>query len=116
VESIDDFAFCACISLTEIVIPDSVTRIGWDAFGWCESLTSITIPENVTSIGNYAFGYCSRLTSIDLSNHDVPPTLKGASAIPYSNNNLIIYVKPGTLSKWKSATNWSTMSSKFREK
>lgn len=48
----------------DVVIPDSVTSIGEEAFYKCESLTSITIPDSVTRIGDYAFSECSNLTSI----------------------------------------------------
>ena len=45
-------------SLTQIVIPDSVTEIGYFAFSDCSSLTSIAIPNSVTNIGDYAFQNC----------------------------------------------------------
>ena len=44
-----------CRSLTDIVIPNSVTSIGDGAFNGCESLTNIVIPNSVTSIGDGAF-------------------------------------------------------------
>ena len=54
---IADEAFEGCTSLTGIVIPDSVTRIGKGAFWNCSSLTSVTIPDSVTEIGWDAFGF-----------------------------------------------------------
>ena len=53
--------------LTGIVVPNSITSIGADAFYGCSSLTSITIPDSVTSIGSQAFSDCTSLTSIKLS-------------------------------------------------
>ena len=41
-----------------VVIPDSVTRIGGWAFSGCTGLTSIVIPDSVTSIGDWAFSGC----------------------------------------------------------
>ena len=53
-------AFWGCCSLTDIVIPDSVTSIGDKAFYRCSSLTSFVIPNGVTRIGTWTFlGYSS---------------------------------------------------------
>ena len=48
--------------VTELVIPDSVTRITGYAFYNCESLTKVEVPDSVTSIGYYVFGGCTSLT------------------------------------------------------
>ena len=61
VKIICDSAFFGCYSLSEIVIPSSVTSIGHSAFFFCESLTSIAIPSSVTSIGDCAFEGCESL-------------------------------------------------------
>ena len=63
VDSIHNYAFYGCSSLTSVTIGNSVTSIGKNAFGYCSSLTSITIPNSVTSIGDDAFYYCSSLRS-----------------------------------------------------
>lgn len=53
-------------SITKCIIPDSVIRIGDEAFSFCKSLMEITIPNSVTSIGNSAFFSCSSLKDITI--------------------------------------------------
>ena len=68
VTKIGDEAFSDCKSLQSITIPNSVTSIGDEAFRNCESLQSITIPNSVTSIGNRAFEHCYSLQSVTIPN------------------------------------------------
>ena len=63
---IPDEAFDSCNNLTNVIIPDGVTTIGYYAFSSCSSLTSVTIPDSVTSIGYSAFSGCSSLTSVTI--------------------------------------------------
>ena len=60
--------FSGCGSLSSILLPNSITTIGSNAFYSCSSLTGITIPNNVTSIGEYAFCGCSELATINIPN------------------------------------------------
>jgi len=76
--------------LKELTIPDTVFRIGKEAFAWCNNLKEVTLPEglesieyglfwnakklekvnipsSVTNICDYAFALCESLTSIQLS-------------------------------------------------
>ncbi len=66
VTSIGYYAFGGCSGLTTIEIPASVTSIGYYAFENCSGLTTIEIPASVTSIGNSAFSDCSGLTTITI--------------------------------------------------
>ena len=43
----------------DVVIPETVTSIGTDAFYKCSNITTITIPITVDSIGAYAFYGCT---------------------------------------------------------
>ena len=66
VTCIGNGAFICCISLSRIVISDSVTSIGHWAFWDCNSLSKIVIPDSVTYIGNGAFKWCSSLRNISI--------------------------------------------------
>ena len=68
VTKIKSYAFAGCSGLTSIEIPNSVTSIENSAFAGCSGLTSIEIPNSVTSIGDGAFSGCSGLTSIEIPN------------------------------------------------
>ena len=44
-----------------VTLPDSLTKIGVNAFNGCTSLESITIPDSVTKIEPQAFAYCKKV-------------------------------------------------------
>lgn len=60
-------AFSAC-GLTQVVIPEGVTRIGNSAFSNCTSLQYVQVPASVVSIGAGAFLYCLSLESVFFAN------------------------------------------------
>ena len=51
-------------NVKKIVLPDSVTEIGYDAFYDFTSLKDISLPNSITNISNYAFADCSSLESV----------------------------------------------------
>lgn len=59
-------AFLGCENLTEVVIPSSLSVIGFSTFEQCRGLTRINIPESVTTICGSAFEYCVNLSSINI--------------------------------------------------
>lgn len=67
-ESIGNDAFQNCSGITQISIPNSITKIGERAFSGCTKLASIKIPNSVVSIGADAFGftynYCAGLEGV----------------------------------------------------
>ncbi len=69
--------------LTEVVIPESITKIGRYAFYGCDSLTTVIMHDNITSIGRYAFDSCKGLTTVRLSSGLVE---MGDSAFRYNDN------------------------------
>ena len=55
VETIGDYAFDGCSSLSYIVFPESLKSIGRYGFRNCTSLTGISLPNVPLTIGEYAF-------------------------------------------------------------
>ena len=102
--------------VTNVIIPDGVTRIGKGAFAYCNSLKTITIPSSVTVIGAAAFESCSNLNSVTISDgvttigdgafYDcdalksvvIPNSVSyiGDSAFEYCTSLASVYCKPTT--------------------
>ncbi len=68
VEKIGSGAFSNYKGLTSIDFGNNVDTIDNEAFYGCTGLTSVNIPNSVTSIGDYVFGGCIGLTSITIPN------------------------------------------------
>ncbi len=87
ITEIGSAAFFGCTGITEIIIPESVERIGDWAFAstqityvnipkkitkinsgvfYSTKLNFVEIPENVTSIGDYAFDGCEQLGQVNI--------------------------------------------------
>lgn len=128
IQEIDALSFIACSSLTDVTIPDSVTKIGLGAFANCPLLAYIQIPSSCTKIGQVAF------SSAGLKEITLPSTLQsiGAEAFDECTNLKKVIIEQedctklpceasifGTLSNdstlqifvkskdYKTATNWS---------
>ena len=68
VTEIGDNAFWDCKSIDSIIVPNSVASIGNSAFSYCTNLKSITIPDSVTNISDQVFCGCTSLESITIPN------------------------------------------------
>lgn len=88
---IADVAFSYCEDLTDVIMPNTILGVGYQAFYYCErlvyvamgnsvyniddaafsncsNLTDVTIPNSIINIGAYAFSYCYNLKSIIIPN------------------------------------------------
>ncbi len=60
--------FKGCTSLKNVSIPDSVTEIAAEAFAGCTAITEIKLPDSVKAVGYFAFGNCESLTDVNIPN------------------------------------------------
>jgi len=63
---IRDYAFCNCIGITELILPDGLESIGVRSFFRCRSVRRIEMPL-IDNIPLNAFDSCDSLTRIDLT-------------------------------------------------
>lgn len=68
VKIINGSSFNGNKSICNVILPDTITKIGGGAFSGCTSLVSIKIPNSVTDIGDWTFNGCTSLADITLSN------------------------------------------------
>lgn len=76
-EEIGDFAFNSCMSLMcELSIPESVRKIGEDAFGGCPLKGTLLLPDALETLGEGAFSGCdfTGLLRIPTKIKEIPST------------------------------------------
>jgi hypothetical protein len=121
VTSIESIAFGGLTSLTNVIIPDSVTNIGVQVFYntrlasvkipnkvtsiglkafSLSSLTSVTIGSSVTGIASQAFAYCTNLTTVYFRGNIPNPT--NDTSVFLNDSNATAYYLPQTI-EWGAA-------------
>ena len=96
----------ACAGLTEYIIPDGVTKIGYRAFYGCTSLTSVTVPDSVAEIDYGAFSWCSSLKKV-YCYAPIPPSL-GSYAFDNNESSRRFYVYDECVEAYESAWPYSS--------
>lgn len=66
---IGDYAFQGDSKLSEISLPEGISKINNNTFEGCSSLKTMQLPTSVSSIGEHAFENCTALSSIKLSDY-----------------------------------------------
>ncbi len=75
VQTIGEYAFYDCSTLTAVKLPKGLRTIGEYAFNGCRGLTEITIPDSVQTIGNDAFEECGGLKVVNIGESSQLTTL-----------------------------------------
>ena len=128
VESISNFAFYQCRSITSLIIPGSVKSIGSSAFEDCTGLTSVSLSEGVEAIGGSTFEGCTGLSKITLPSSITSISInafkncRGLASITSLNNNppfcispfynvdkgnCVLWAPKGSLAAYKGANVWN---------
>ena len=79
--------------LTELILPDSVTRIGGNALYGCSALKTIHLGKGVSYIGSGAFGQCPSLESINVHSDNVNYCSRNNCLISLQDRTLVLGCK-----------------------
>ena len=83
--------------VTELVIPEHITKIKDYAFDWCRSLEKVTLHRGVTSIGTASFSNCSNVKSF-ISFAPTVPTIEG---LPQFTEAALYYPDGSNYAAWE---------------
>lgn len=67
IETIRNFAFYGCNSLSELILSDSIKTIGGSVFTKCDLITKLTIPPKVDELSSYTFNEMGGLQKLNLN-------------------------------------------------
>ncbi len=91
VTAINDMAFSENPSLSSVVIPAGIRRIGAAAYRQCVSLQKVQLNDGLLEIGDYAFFGCGSLTYLD-----IPASVQKIGKDAFTGAPLIPSVYPGS--------------------
>ena len=101
VQYINDHSFQRTPSLRDIVIPNSVTRLGRCVF-WRSGLVSAVIGNSVPMIDEYCFQYCSQLTDVVIGSSVTNLAIKTFFDCPAIKDITCLAPTPPTMYAWYS--------------
>lgn len=106
-------ALCSTSRLNELVIPNSVTKIGGSIARNCYNLKKIFIGSGMTDMNNgFIFRESIFLEEVHIA-AVVPPTLQSTAFPEVADFTGTIYVPAESVEAYKTATNWSAYADKI---
>lgn len=90
--SIGRDAFYNCLTLQELVLPNSLNEYFWQAISHCVKLKTVVLPDHITSIPNGAFASRYSLTNIV-----IPDSVTKIGAYAFQSCGLVNIVIPDSI-------------------
>lgn len=111
VVEINKSAFKGC-QVSSIIVPNTVTKIGDEAFKRCHSLTTLELGSGVTSVGEDALQQCENLTDVTIFATN-PPMVEDQKLFPVDTKhpentpfNAKLHVPAGCKAAYAAAGGW----------
>jgi hypothetical protein len=102
VEAIGDSAFCSCIALTGLTLPEGCRRLGRYALARANKLTTLTLPSTMEEIGEKCFASCSKLLELHVRAQAPPRMASDFDNAP----NATLYVPKGAGAAYQADEKW----------
>ena len=109
VTEIGENAFNGCANLESVFAYDGLQTIDNEAFAYCPKLESVILPASTKYIGTLAFSFCDNLKYVTINAQSL--TYYGAYAFN-GTHAVKIYVPEASLAAYK--TSWSDYADKFQ--
>lgn len=105
ITKIGNHAFERCSGITSVTIPNTVKSIGEKSFYGCDGLKLLTIGSDVVDIYNQAFAYCKELTEVYCYAKKIPYTVQifDNSFVEYAT----LYVPASLIEQYKAKAPWN---------
>lgn len=107
VTKIGNYTFYNCNGMKSAMIPNSVIDIGSYAFYLCSGMNNLTLGKSVAYIRQKAFSGCSALTNI-YSKSEIAPSMDNTNCFNNNTyNNAIVYVPIGAKRDYELTNYWN---------
>ncbi|MDD6604287.1 MAG: leucine-rich repeat protein, partial [Eubacteriales bacterium] len=73
---------------TSYIVPDSTTKIAYNAFTWCDNLETIDFPASVKTFSSRSLSFCSNITTVNIRALDAEFL---ATDCFYNMNSSVVY-------------------------
>jgi hypothetical protein len=106
VTDIVDFSFKNNTDITSVVIPESVRKIGDEAFSGCKNLSKLELGKSVNQIEPRAFAGIDKLEEVIVYAENVPDADRTAFENSYIEDYVTLHVPGKALDKFKDTAPW----------
>ena len=88
------------------IVPEGVTQIGINAFGYAKKLRNVTLPSSLTYVNYIAFAYSPSLVNVTCLAQTPPSVFENPFISTIGNNGLTLIVPEGRKSAYQAADVW----------